>query len=159
ACLWSRDCGSRAMNANTDLAMGFLEGLDPRGRHDLVAIDPDLPNGAAGKIECATFLPKEREKMRTWIDARQGKKNLYESVNRARDDATHNVRLSQKEIGYIRAIVADVDVPKIKGGDPNGQHFQALRVRLLEGVAPKLVAELTSCPPSLTVDSGGGIQL
>jgi Protein of unknown function (DUF3987) len=146
------------MNANTDLAMGFLEGLDPRGRHDLVAIDPNLPNGAAGKVQCATFFPGDRGKMRHWIEAHQGKKNLYPSVNRARDDAPHNVRLSQNDIGYIRAIPADIDVPKIKGGDPTGQHFQEARTKLLKDVAPKIAAE-PMCPPSLMVDSGGGIQL
>ena len=62
--------------ANTDMAVIFLETY-PKTRHDLAAIDPDLPNGAPGKIECATFFfPDEREKARCWIEARQGKKNL-----------------------------------------------------------------------------------
>jgi Protein of unknown function (DUF3987) len=146
------------ISPNTDLAMAFLYGLDSHGRHDLVAIDPDLPNGAPGKIECATFLPTDREKMRGWIEARQGKKNLYASVNRSRDDAPHNVRLNQKDIAYIRAIPADIDVPKIKGGDPSGLNFRAARARLLGEVAPKLGGN-PICPPSLAVDSGGGLQL
>ncbi|HME28771.1 MAG TPA: hypothetical protein VKE53_02765, partial [Pseudolabrys sp.] len=145
------------MRANTDVAIAFLDGLDPKGRHDLAAIDPDLPNGAPGKIECATFFPIDRAKMRGWIEARQAKKNLYASVNRARDDAPRNVRLSREHIGLIRAIPADIDVPKIKTGDPIGQHFHAAREKLLREVAPKL-GDDPMCPPSLTVDSGGGLQ-
>src|SRR5262249_50256637 len=146
------------MNANTDLAMAFLDGLVSNGRHELVAIDPALPNGAPGKIECATFLPKDREKMRAWIEARQGQKNLYFQVNRARDDAPRNVRLKAEHIAAIRAIPTDIDVPKVNGGDTSGRRFHPARAKLLKDVAPKLAAEQT-CPPSLVVDSGGGIQL
>src|SRR5262249_20269285 len=49
---------------NTEVTLAFLQGLDLHGRHDLVAIDPLLPKGAPGKIECATFFPGEWEQMR-----------------------------------------------------------------------------------------------
>src|SRR5437867_334037 len=136
---------------NTDLAIAFLDTLDPYpdARWDLAAIDP-----VAGAIECATFLRRDREKMRRWIDMRQGKKNLYTSVNRARDDAPHNVRLNQKDhqhIGMIRAIVADIDPKKIKEGDPSGENFRNERARLLKEVAPALLN--AQCPPTIIVDS------
>ena len=62
---------------DTDAAIDFLIDLDPEGRHDLAALDPNTP----GKPDCATFLPAEHKKMRRWIEARQGKLNLYSSVN------------------------------------------------------------------------------
>jgi hypothetical protein len=142
------------MNVDTNLALGFLDGLDSCGRHDLVAIHPD-----SGRVECVTVLfPNEREKARRWIDARQGKANLYASVNRARDDVSRDKRLSGEDIGLIRAIPVDMDVPKLKGGEPTGQHFGTLRAKLLDEVVSKIAAD-TICPPSLMVDSGGGIQL
>jgi hypothetical protein len=126
-----------------------------------VAIDPNPLDGPSGKIECATFFfpnDKDNGKVASWIETRQGKKNLYVSVNRARADAPHNVKLKSENIGAIRAIPTDIDVPKIKGGDPSGQHFQTARAKLLGDVASKLAAE-TDCPPSIIVDSGGGLQL
>ena len=63
-------------------------------------------------------------------------------------------RLSKDDIGVIRAIYADID-PK-KGGDASGDHFRAERERLM-GLAKQLREDPT-CPPSLIVDSGGGIQ-
>jgi hypothetical protein len=132
---------------NTDLAIAVLNGLDSNGRHDLATFDPP---------DCATFFfPNDCEKARRWIDARQGKTNLYVSVNRARKEAPSDKRLSGKDIATIRAIVADIDIPK--KGDSTGEHFRELRAKLLNDVVPKL-AKL-ECPPSLIVDSGGGVQL
>jgi hypothetical protein len=142
---------------NTNVAVAFLRGLDPKGRHDLVAINPYLEEGHPDKIEAATFLADEHDKMRVWINARQGRKNLYTSVNRARDDAPRNKRLSAENIGMIRAIVADIDPSKIKGGDASGTNYRAERVRLQSVV--DLVAGDPTCPPSMIVDTGGGIQL
>jgi hypothetical protein len=146
---------------NTDMAMGFLEGLDKYGRHDLVAINPYLPGG---DVECATFLPCQRTEMRAWIDGRQGKCNLYTSVNRARDAAPKNERLHGDDkkknqlstIGYLRAIVVDIDPAKIKDGDASGENFRAERARL-QNVAQQ-IANDPICPPMMMVDSGGGLQ-
>jgi hypothetical protein len=140
---------------NTDMALGFLDGLDSSGRHDLAVFDPSP--------DCATFLfPNEREKAGRWIDAWQGKASIYASVNRAREDAPRNKRLDhkkEKEIGSVRAIVADIDISDIKSDDLNEkrQHFQKLKTKLLEEVVPE-IGKL-ECPPSTIIDSGGGVQL
>jgi hypothetical protein len=145
---------------DTEASLCFLDTWTTR--HDLAAIDPDLPK-APGKIECATFhFPNEREKAKRWIEAWQGKRNLYVSVNRAREDAPRNKRLNhkkEKEIGLIRAITADIDIPKLECDDLNEQrqHFERLKTKLLKEVAPK-IAEL-ECRPTFVVDSGGGVQL
>ena len=141
---------------NTDLSLAFLDILDKNGRHDLCAIHPDLPNGASGKLEAATFLPDDHGDLREWIDAQQGKRNVYVSVNRARDDESVDWRLSKDDIGVIRAIYADIDPKKVGGGDASGQHFRKERERL-DALAKQLRKE-EGCPPSLIVDSGGGIQ-
>jgi hypothetical protein len=144
---------------NTDLAMALLIGLDSAGRHDLFAIHPTLPEKAPGKTEAATFLPHQRDEMRAWIDQQQGKRNVYTSVNRARDDAPKNVRLKKEHIRHIRAIVADIDAKKVDvhgSGDPSGENFRMERARL-ENVALEL-ADGPICPPTVIVDSGGGLQ-
>lgn len=147
---------------NTEVALAFLQGLDLHGRHDLVAIDPLLPKGAPGKIECATFFPGEWEQMRRWLDARQGRKNLYTSVNQARDDVPRNKRLSgpteqnpRGDFAMIRGLVADIDAAKID--DPSGEHFRRELARLLHEVAPALSSD-SQCPPTTIVESGGGLQ-
>jgi hypothetical protein len=135
---------------NTDLAIAFLNGLDPKGRHHLTAI-------WQGDITTASFDAGERERMRRWIDARQGKANLYYSVNAAKSDARRDNKLRKDEIGSIRALAIDVDPTKVKGGDSSGEHFRRERERLLAVAAG--AANDPQCPPTLTVDSGGGIQM
>ena len=145
---------------DTDLSLTFLDGLDPAGRQDLFAIHPTLPEKAPGKTEAATFLPDQRAEMRAWIDKHQGKYNIYTSVNRARADAPKNIRLRKEHIGHIQAIVADIDATKVDvhaGGDPSGENFGRERARL-QIVAQEL-ADDPICPPTLMVDSGGGLQL
>jgi len=129
----------------------FLAGLDAEGRHDLFAIDAN-----ARTTEAATFLVADGEEMRTWIDERQGRKNLYVSVNRAKEDAPLDRRLNKASVGVIRAITLDIDPVKRKGGDPSGEHFRQERIRL-----SKIVDEMRrdrKCPPTKIVDSGGGFQ-
>jgi AAA domain len=144
---------------DTEVAVEFLDDLDSNGRHDLTAMNPDKRT-----LDNATFVfPEDRDngKAASWIEERQGRLNLYLSVNRACDSASPNTRLNyneRKEIGWIRAIVSDIDVPKKKGGDSSGEHFHALRARLLTEVVPKIAAD-SDCPPSSIVDSGGGVQL
>jgi Protein of unknown function (DUF3987) len=139
---------------NTDLALAFLDILDKNGRHDLFAI------GANGRTEAATFLPNDRHDLRAWIDARQGKQNIYVSINRGREDARLDWRLSKEDIGVVRAIAVDLDPKKLdaKGmGDPSGVYFRGERARLLNLV--KECHRDPAYPPSLTVDSGGGYWL
>ncbi len=103
--------------------------------------------------------------MRAWIDKHQGKYNIYTSVNRARDDAPKNVRLrgdnkkknQPSTVGWIRAIVADIDPTKIKGGDPSGENFRKERERL-QSVLQQLDDE-PICPPTAIVDTGGGLHV
>jgi hypothetical protein len=143
------------IETRTDVAVSILWGLDPTGRQDLAAIDLCLPKGHPGKIEAATFEPSQRGAASAWIEARQGIKNIYTSVNRAAATAPTARRLKKENIGTIRAVVLDVDPAKIKGGDASGENFKRERARLFE-VVTGLAG--TECPPTLIVDSGGGYQ-
>jgi hypothetical protein len=94
---------------NTELALAFLDILDPKGRHDLFAIHPDLKERQPGKTEASTFLADERADTRDWINEEQGRRNIYYTVNQAKDFESLEQRLKKSDIGQIRAIVADVD--------------------------------------------------
>jgi hypothetical protein len=143
------------IETRTEVAVSILWSLDPTGRHDLAAIDPFLPEGHPGKIEAATFGPSQRGAASAWIEARQGSRNLYTSVNRAAANAATNARLAKKDIGTLLAVVLDIDPTKIKDGDPTGENFKLERARLLNLVSSLATVE---CPPTLVVDSGGGYQ-
>jgi hypothetical protein len=143
------------IETRTDVAIAILRGLDPAGRHDLAAINPHLPAKHPGKIEAATFLASQRDAAVSWIEARQGVKNIYTSVNRASAVAPTASRLAKEDIGTIRAVVLDVDPAKIKGGDASGENFKRERSRLLKVVTGIAGAD---CQPTLIVDSGGGYQ-
>jgi hypothetical protein len=113
------------IETRTDAAIAILWALDPNGRHDLSAIDP-----FTGKIETATFWASQRDAAVAWIEARQGVKNTYTSVNRASTTAPVAIKLAKTDIGTIRAVVLDVDPAKVKGGDPTGENFKRERARL-----------------------------
>ncbi|BBZ98229.1 hypothetical protein BRDID11004_08620 [Bradyrhizobium diazoefficiens] len=146
---------ANTIETRTDTAVSILWALDSVGRHDLAAIDPTLPVGHPAKIETATFQPSQRADAGAWIEARQGRKNLYTSVNRAAATAPTARRLNRENIGTIRAVVADLDPRKLQGGDASGENFKRERSRLLEVVTDISGAD---CPPTLIVDSGGGYQ-
>jgi hypothetical protein len=146
------------LEPNTELAMAFLTSLDGEGRHDLFAIHPDLKERQTGKTEASTFLPDERADMRDWISKEQGRRNIYYTVNQAKDFESLEQRLKKSDIGQIRAIVVDVDAapPMEHGGDSTVEHFSKERERLIR-LAKDMHAD-QECPPTIIVDTGGGIQ-
>ena len=143
---------------NTDLALAFLVDVVAKTKRiDLCAINPDLPNKHPDKLDAVTFFPNQPEKIRKWVTDRQGKLNLYVSPNQARDDARPNWRLSESSVGFIRAIYADIDPVKLAEGDASGRHFREEHARLY--ALAKQLSKDAICPPSVIVDSGGGIQV
>lgn len=135
-----------------DEPIDFLKILDPTGWHNLVAIDPDK----RAPLEGRTFVPGAWAEMSAWIAARNGTKNLYFSVNEPAPGAP-NTKLDKREIASVRAVHVDIDPAHLDSADPAAlrAHVEAERQRLRD-----VAGQLTSgpVPPSLVLDSGGGIQ-
>ena len=129
----------------TEEAIQFLQRLDKDGWHNLVAIHPDT-----GRVAARTFPPGSWEEIAKWIAARNGRFNLYFSVNEPQPNARDN-KLRKEEIAFIRAIHVDID-PNEQSAD----EFEAKRAHV-----ESVVAELTNDQahaPSAVIDSGGGYQ-
>lgn len=133
--------------SDTAAAIAFLKQLDPDGWHALCAIHPDTR-----RVEGRVFGPGEWALMADWIEARQGERNLYYSVNEPDPDAPDS-KLKKEHIARIRAVYADID-PKGEDGSPAGLAAERRRIRALMDML--LQDPLHS--PTAVVDSGGGMQ-
>lgn len=123
---------------DTTLALRFLEWARPGGPWVLTAISPERSDG---RIETETITdPSEASR---WIEARQGRKNLYWMVNPARRPLRS--KASKEDVEALAFLHVDIDPRK-------GEDLAAERARILKKV------EDFSPPPSAVVDSGGGLQ-
>jgi Family of unknown function (DUF5906) len=122
----------------TDDAEEFLERWRPGGPWVLTSIVPD-----GGKTTTRTFGASERLAMRDWIEERQGRENIYFSVN----DLSRAVskKAGKDDVAALRALHVDVDP---RPGEP----LDAERRR-----AEKLLREFKPAP-TVIIDSGGGYQ-
>ncbi|RUU88911.1 hypothetical protein EOB59_20660 [Mesorhizobium sp. M7A.F.Ca.MR.176.00.0.0] len=111
---------------NTDEAVEFLEHMFPGLPRHLVAIDQK------GRVTARTFSPDEIDRMRAWIDARQGLSNLYFHVNALRPGTT-NKKATKDDVATALRLHSDID-------DTNAEE------RVLKFIPP----------PSIVVFSGGG---
>jgi hypothetical protein len=127
-------------------AVAFLQQLDPDGWHQLAAFDPSRDRGAPVNVQ--TFPPGAFDDMRRWVDDRDGRLNLYFSANEPRANSP-NQKLTKEDIGAIRAVYADIDLP---AGADIAKGLRDLQ-KPLDGL------ELGPTPPTFRIDSGGGIQL
>jgi hypothetical protein len=118
-------------------AIEFLRSQYPE-KFCLTAIIPD------GATETRTFT--DFDQAREWIEARNGRKNLYYEVNPVR--GLLSKKADAVDIERVTAIMIDTDPRK-------GEAFAAERKRLAT-VALDLIE--SPCPPSCTIDSGGGWQ-
>lgn len=126
------------MKGNTSEAIQFLQGWSPEGDWQLTAIVPD------GKITTATFRGEARaQEARAWIEERQGRENLYFTVNPLLRPM--NSKPKKADMRGMAALHVDID-PRV------GEPMEAERAR-----AEKLLRGFTP-PPTVIIDSGGGFQ-
>ncbi|WP_155905220.1 AAA family ATPase [Methylopila sp. M107] len=126
-----------------EIASDFLRQLDPIGRHNLVAFRDDrLTDGR-------TFEPGAWREITEWVNQRDGKANIYFSLNEPAPNAPHG-KLQKSHIARIRALHCDVD-------PSDGAPFDLERSRLHD--LAQSLRDRPNAPPSLTIDSGGGVQL
>jgi hypothetical protein len=123
-------------NPDTDGAVDFLEHWAPGGPWVLTAIEPD------GPIETRTF--RNRQATKKWIETWQGKRNIHFSVNTPKLDLKK--KATKADIVAVNALHVDLDSPD--GADPE----QAKAAIIL----PRLKSY--RLPPSVILDSGGGLQ-
>ena len=114
------------LEGNTDESVEFLDRRYPNQRRHLVSIP------LKGRLEASTFLAHETEKMRAWIDARQGEANLYFHVNGLRSHVA-NRKASKADVSTALFVHVDID-------DPDAEDH-------LLSFSP---------PPTVVVFSGGG---
>lgn len=126
------------MKGKTSDAVQFLQAWAEKGPWVLTAIIPD-----GGRTTTATFEAGQQAAMRDWIEERQGRQNIYFTVN----PVTRPVSSKPKktEIRGMHAIHVDVD-PR------PGEELESERTRAL-----KLLREFEPTP-TVIIDSGGGFQ-
>jgi hypothetical protein len=111
-------------------------------------IDPDT--GVKGKIESQAFKFNAQAEIDwravyAWVDARQGKANVYFSVNPRVPDAETKIKAKMREVSRVVACHVDVDV---RVGEDQG-----------EGIARIVKSfEAYKLPPTFITSSGGGAQ-
>ncbi len=115
---------------STALPAEFLSLFHPGGPWHLVAI------ALGGRTEAQTFDRSDVASMRHWIDQRQGKANLYFSVNQLRPEVRN---AKAKKTDVVAAVALHVDI------DSNDQKT----LEALDRFSPKA---------TVVVSSGGGYQ-
>lgn len=124
-------------NGNTREAIQFLQQFSPTDVWVLTAIIPD------GGTDTITFSPEHWQEASTWIEERQGRKNLYFHVNPVR----HKLKYKGSKEDVARLAWLHVDIDPRAGEDPAIERDAAL-VKL-RSFRPA---------PTVIVDSGGGVQ-
>jgi len=127
---------------NTAAAVEFLQSWP--GFPVLSASHTELATGKKGLFESKSFpAPTDWNAVAKWIDARQGKANLYFSVN----PLTHAIdkKAERTDIARIVALQVDSDVRP-------GENQADGTARIIK------MFEAYKVPPSLIISSGGGAQ-
>jgi hypothetical protein len=126
---------------NTAASIDFLQHWARGGPWILTAIQPDSRVG----VDTATFTRERIEDMRTWIEARNGKTNLYFTVNPVMKTFNGNVKPKKSDIRGLAWLQVDVD-PRV------GEPLESERARILRALREY------DPPPTVIIDSGGGYQ-
>lgn len=137
---------------DTETALRFIKAFRPEGGTIvLVAITPNDPVTSAtfpnGPIVARSFNVADTAALRAWIDERQGRANLYFTVN-----TTHgpmDKKPTKADMAQAVAVFLDLDPDPEKPFATERQRLHLLAVSLFASPAP----------PSFIIDSGGGYQV
>lgn len=127
------------IKGNTGESIQFLQAWAEKDAWQLTAIVPD------GKISTVTFTPGPDRvgKAMAWIEERQGRENMYFTVN----PVMRPLNIKPKKADMRGMIALHVDI------DPRpGEDFDLERLR-----AEKVLREFKPAP-TVIIDSGGGFQ-
>ena len=125
------------IKGDTSEAIQFLQAWTPEGLWQLTAIVPD------GKITTVTFRSDQSKEARAWIEERQGRENMYFTVNPVM--RSMNIKPKKADMRGMAALHVDID-PR------PGEEMEGERTRAL-----KLLREFKPAP-TVIIDSGGGYQ-
>jgi hypothetical protein len=138
--------GEGLLTGDTAAAVDFLAHWSPDGPWVLTSIVPD-----GGRTTTRTFKAGETGAMAAWIDERQGRQNIYFTVNRTRGP----VSSKPKKVDMAAAVALHVDV------DPReGEPLESERERI-GGMIEDWERNGKKLPfprPTVVIDSGGGLQ-
>lgn len=136
---------TETIQPDLDAAIGFLEAFAPDGPINLTAITPD------GPVVSKTFAKPEQA--RPWLVKHAGHANIHFVVNGSAEPTGAGGRVNKEDIEWIGWQYCDVDLDKLDEGHP------LFGLSLDERKAAKL-AELEAAdnPPTMIIDTGGGLQ-
>ncbi len=126
------------VRGNSADAVQFLQAWSPEGPWVLTSIFPD-----GGRTTTVTFQASQAREVMAWLDERQGKQNIYFTVNPVMRAV--NNKPKKTEIRGMAAIHVDVDP---RPGEPLDKERERAE-RLLREFKPT---------PTVIIDSGGGFQ-
>lgn len=133
-----RNDGATGANHSTSQAISFLQQWSPDGVWALAAIAAE-----GGNPDVASFSASTVPEATAWLESRQGKQNLYFTVN---EPAGHMQKKPRKE-DIARVVGLHVDI------DPRAnEDLQQERARILE------LLKAFQPRPTAVLFSGGGIQ-
>jgi hypothetical protein len=132
------------------VAVAFLRRTP--GIHQLVALNPFAkpdprkrkPDDTEG-LDCT--VETDADRIRDWINARNGRMNLYWTVNEVRSDFAGK-KPSKSDIASVRYAHLDVDLDGPNTPEALHELYEKIRKTLPDGLEP-----------TMTIASGGGYQL
>ncbi len=136
------DAEPQPVQTDTRLAIEFMKGMYPEGSWCLTAINADT-----GMTQTATFDCEQVSDLYAWIDARNGRSNLYFAVNPLRTAMTKKAKAT--DVATLAYLHVDID-PRL------AEDIGAERDRLCSLLTDKLPTGIPN--PTAVVFSGGGYQ-
>lgn len=128
------------LRGDTSAAIGFLKQWRANGPWQLTAIQKD-----EHRIETRTFCPSDEAEHNAWIEARQGRMNLYFTVNPLLQGRSPNKKPAKQDVKEVAWLHVDID-PRA------GETIETEKRRALDAL------EAFDPPPTAIIDSGGGVQ-